>query len=604
MDKKLIEKVSDSPVEPGVYLMKNVKGHVIYAGKAMNLKKRLESYFVHTGVKDKKTEVLLKKITDFETIITTSEKEALILESNLIKRYKPRYNIILKDDKRYPSLCLNISEPYPYLSVKRKIKKDGSLYFGPYTYASAVSQTLKVINKTFKLRKCKTRNPQTRSRPCLNYQMHLCLAPCCLNVDKAEYNKIVREVILFLKGRTTELIKTIEKDMLQASEDMDFEKAASLRDKLFALKKVLEKQVIVSTDFVDRDVIALAGTKERSVITILFVRSGFLVGTRNVVLQETLASDSESMSSFIRQFYHEDRFVPAELSMAIQPEDKELLEDWLKTIKGRKVKILIPKRGEKIKLVALAVRNAEKALKDSIDSDKIISDMLKRLKKRLNIQKLPERIECFDNSNISGTSPVAGVVVYKNGAPDKSSYRKYKIRSNQKSDDYAYMNEVLNRRFKNRSSSELPDLLMVDGGKGQLNIALSVLKELGIEGEFDVIGIAKKDGLKEEKEDKIYTPGRANPVNLGREGDLLLFLQKIRDEAHRFAISFHRKQRRSKQIRSELDGIPGIGEKRKKMLLTHFKSIRKIRAADINELSSLSGMNRKIAQTLKSHLGA
>jgi len=482
MDNKLIEKVSDSPAEPGIYLMKDTKGHVIYAGKARNLKKRLESYFVRTSKKDKKTEVLIKKITDFDTIITTSEKEALILESNLIKQYKPRYNIILKDDKRYPSLCLNIKEQFPYLSIKRKIKKDGSLYFGPYTSASAVSHTLKVINKTFKLRKCKTRNPQTRSRPCLNYQMHLCLAPCCLNVEKIEYEKIVQEVILFLKGRTTELIKTIEKDMLQASADMDFEKAASLRDKLFALEKVLEKQVVVSTDFVDRDVIALTGTKERSVITILFVRSGFLVGTRNLVLQETLASDSESMSSFIRQFYHEDRFIPAELSMTIQPKDKELLEDWLKTIKGKKVKILIPKRGEKVKLVALAVKNAEKALKDSIDSDKIISDMLKRLKKRLNIQKLPEKIECFDNSNISGTSPVAGMVVYKNGVPDKSSYRKYKIRSNQKADDYAYMNEVLNRRFKSKPLSEFPDLLVVDGGKGQLNIALSVLKELGIEG--------------------------------------------------------------------------------------------------------------------------
>jgi excinuclease ABC subunit C len=604
LNKKLIEIVSTSSSESGVYLMKNAKGHIIYIGKALNLKKRLESYFVRTNAKDIKTKVLLKKISDIETIITGSEKEALILESTLIKRYKPRYNVILKDDKRYPSLCINPNEPYPYISIKRKIKKDGSFYFGPYTSSSALSQTLKVINKTFKLRKCKTRHFQSRSRPCLNYQMQLCLAPCCLPVDKAEYDKILQEVILFLKGRTHELINKIERDMLKASDDMEFEKAALLRDKLFALRKVLEKQVVVSGNFADRDIIALAGGKEQFVITILFVRNGFLVGTQNFILtSNTLASHPESMSSFIRQFYHQDRFVPAELLMTVCPEDKDLLEEVLKAIKGSTVKIFIPKRGEKAKLTELAFKNAQNALKDNEDSSKAVMDILKRLKKKLGTQHALERIECFDNSNISGTSPVAGMVVYTNGVPDKQSYRKYKIRSVQKPDDYAYMNEVLHRRFQSNSQEEFPDLLLIDGGKGQLNVALAVLKEIGIDGDFNVAGIAKKDSRKKETEDKVYIPGRANPVNLGREGDLLLFLQNIRDEAHRFAISFHRAQRRNKQTISELDGIPGIGMKRKKILLAHYKSIQKIKKAKLDEISSLPGMNRKTAKTLKFHLG-
>lgn len=582
--------------------MKNAKGQVIYVGKALNLKKRLESYFARSGSKDKKTEALITHISDFETIITTSEKEALILESNLIKRYKPRYNVILKDDKRYPSICLNVGEDYPHLSIKRKIKPDGSLYFGPYTSSSAVSQTLKVINKTFKLRKCKTRHPQKRSRPCLNYQMHLCLAPCCYPVDKAEYDKIVAEVILFLKGRTTELIKQIECEMHQASAKMDFERAATLRDKSFALKKVIEKQVVVSNDFIDRDIVACAGTRERSVFTLFFVRAGFLLGTRHILQDDILASDAESMSSFIRQFYHEGRFIPDELLLAIPLDDKDLLEDWLSTMKGKKVKILFPRRGEKAKLVGMACKNADRALQDSIDADRTIMDTLNRLGKKLNTERAPSRIECFDNSNISGTLPVAGMVVYQNGLPDRSSYRTYKIRSHKKSDDYAYMHEVLNRRFKNRSAGLLPDLLLVDGGKGQLNIAVSVLNELGLKDAFDVAGIAKKDSVKGEKEDKVYLPGRANPVQIGKEADLLFFLQKIRDEAHRFAVSFHRRQRRVRQTSSLLDGIPGIGPARKKTLLAHFKSIQKIRDAKIDELSSLPGMNVKIARTLKHHL--
>ena len=591
-------------MEPGVYLMKNAGGRVIYIGKALNLKKRLESYFTRNNKKDIKTTVLLNKIADIDTIITRSEKEALILESTLIKRYKPRYNVILKDDKRYPSLCINTNEPYPYISVKRKIKKDGSTYFGPYTSASALSQTLKLINKTFKLRKCKTRHLRSRTRPCLNHQMQLCLAPCCLHVDEKEYDGIVQEVIMFLKGRTPELLKTIEKNMLKASDEMAFEKAAMLRDKLFALTKVLEKQVVVSTDFIDRDIISLVGTEERSVITVLFVRGGFLVGSQHVLLAGALVSETERAGSFIRQFYIKDRFIPSEILMSVYPDDKELIEDMLTSFKESKVSILVPKRGEKATLVMLAQKNAENVLQDTNETSIALTDKLQRLRKRLGMRNLPERIECFDNSNLSGSSAVAGMVVYKKGEPDKRSYRKYKIRSVKKQDDYACMHEVLHRRFKGGHRNVFPDLLLIDGGKGQLNVAMDVLKKIGIDGEFTVAAIAKKDSGRNETADKVYIPGRSNPVNLGREGDLILLLQQIRDEAHRFAVAFHRTERTRKQTASRLDGIPGIGPKRKKILLTHFKSVRRIKRANVNEISSLPGMSRTSAEILKAHLGA
>ncbi|MCP4347483.1 MAG: excinuclease ABC subunit UvrC [Desulfobacterales bacterium] len=602
---------------PGVYLMKDAKGKIIYVGKAANLKKRVSSYFTKPGRSDLKTAILVDKISSFETIVTGTEKEALILEANLIKQYKPRYNVILKDDKRYPSLRLDTKNQYPSLEIVRKIKNDGALYFGPFPSSSSVYQTIRVINKTFMLRKCKTKDFRKRNRPCLNYQIESCLGPCCLEVDNEDYNEIVKEVVLFLKGKTPDLIKKIKKEMMAAADAHNYEKATVLRNRMFALEKTLEKQVSVTTDFMDRDVIAIARGNipepgndntpepgnERIVITMLFVRSGYLLGTRHFDFKETLANDSEMIGTFISQYYEKAYFIPKEILVPVSLEDAPLIEESLKNLKGKKVNIIWPRRGEKASLLKMSAQNAENRLKDLVASSAAEEDILVRLRKKLNMDRIPERIECFDNSNISGTNPVAGMVVFENGKPSKSMYRRYKIRTVAGHNDYAYMEEALKRRYgKGEKSEPFPDLLMVDGGRGQLNIAVSVIKQLELAGHFEIIGIAKKDEAKDETEDKIYKPGRANAVNFGREKDLLFFLQRIRDEAHRYAVSFHRSRRRASSMNSVLDAIPGIGKKRKQMLLKHFGSIRNIREATIEEISALPGMNSKAAEAVKKEL--
>ncbi|RLC26520.1 MAG: excinuclease ABC subunit C [Deltaproteobacteria bacterium] len=599
----LNDKFSGAPNDPGVYLMKDAEGKVIYVGKAKNLKKRLSSYFKQSRQINLKTRVLVKKVSSFDTIITRTEKEALILESNLIKQYKPRYNVILKDDKRYPSLRLDIKSQYPSLNIVRKIEKNGAQYFGPFSSSQAVRQTLKIIHKTFKLRKCKTKELKKRLRPCLNYQIGACLAPCCHDVDNKIYDEIVKEVVLFLKGRTPELIKKIKNQMTSAAKDQDYERAAMFRDKIFALEKILEKQVAVTTDFKDRDVIAIADSPEILLIALLFVRGGYLVGKMHFSFTKTISTKAEMVSAFIRQYYEKTHFIPQEVLVPIPLEDACVLEDWLTVINQKKVRILYPRRGEKAQLVKMAAHNAQNSLKDLAASTDAAIDISVRLQKRLRMDKMPEHIECFDNSNISGTEPVAGMVVFENGKPNKSLYRKYKIKTVDKQNDYAYMAEILTRRYgKGEKSKPYPDLLVVDGGKGHLNIAVSIIKKFKLEKKFEIVGIAKKDVKKGETNDKVYQPGRANAVNFGREGDLLLFLQKIRDESHRFAISFHRKRRDKKSILSILDSVSGIGKKRKETLLKYFGSFDNIRKATLEELVTLPGINRKIAEEIKLNL--
>jgi excinuclease ABC subunit C len=585
--------------EPGVYLMKDAAEKVIYIGKARNLKKRLASYFKNSGQLDIKAGILVKKINDIETIITRTEKEALILESNLIKRHKPRYNVVLKDDKRYPSLRINLNEKYPNFSIVRKIGRDNALYFGPFASAHAVRETLRTINKTFKLRKCKAKDFRTRTRPCLHCQMEGCLAPCCLDVDPAVYREQVNEAIMFLNGKTPNLIRKIKKQMETSARAREFEKAARLRDKIFSLERTIEKQIAVTTDFQDRDVFAIARSTECSVITVMSVRGGFLTGTRHYGFSEIISTGQEMIGAFIRQYYDRHPFIPDELLVSVDPEDANLIEEWLSAVNTKKVRIHQPRRGEKVKLVNLAVYNAQNELGHLIASRSAEMDLLLRLQNKLQMSKLPQRIECFDNSNISGTEPVAAMVVFEKANANTSLYRRYRIKTVVEHDDYAYMEEVLKRRFgKGQASKPYPDLLMVDGGKGQLNIALAVIKDLGLEGEFDIIGIAKKDEKKGETRDKIFTPGRANPLGFGRAGELLLFLQRIRDEAHRFAISFHRRRRKKRSLQSALDTIPGVGKKRKATLLRHFKSVKNIRAAGIEEIRALPGFNRKAAESV------
>ncbi|MBN1844024.1 MAG: excinuclease ABC subunit UvrC [Deltaproteobacteria bacterium] len=584
---------------PGVYLMKDANGRIIYVGKARDLKKRLASYFSKTAHKDLKARVLIEKIADFETIITSTEKEALILESNLIKRHRPRYNVILKDDKRYPCLRLNIKSPYPNLIIARKLQKDGALYFGPFTSAGAVRETLKVIHRTFKLRKCKGNNPKRRDRPCLNYQMGLCLGPCSRPVDPSEYRAVVDQVILFLKGRMPELIKHVKKEMEAAASRQDFEAAAAYRDRLFALEETLEKQVAATADFKDRDVVGMARQGRAVLIMVLFIRGGFLLGNRPFRFADTLAPDNEVISSFVKQYYENAPFIPKEILMSGAPEDKDLLEEWLEELKGEKVYIMMPKRGEKARLLELAAQNAEKSLRDHLNAALAEEGMLDRLQKALALSRRPERIECFDLSNIAGTEGVGAMVLFERGKRAPQGYRRYRIKAVSARDDYAMLREALSRRYKKREvEGSLPDLLIVDGGKGQLNSAVFVLKGLGLHGLFDLIGIAKKDSQRGETEDKIYKPGRKNPINLRKSPEALLFFQRIRDEAHRYVIAYHRKRRMITYRKSILEHIPGIGSKRRKNLLKHFGSLKRIRAASVEDLSTVPGMTRQAAQAV------
>ncbi|MBW1893984.1 MAG: excinuclease ABC subunit UvrC, partial [Deltaproteobacteria bacterium] len=435
------------------------------------------------------------------------------------------------------------------------------------------------------------------------HQMGACLAPCCLNVDPEKYREIVNEVVLILKGRTPELIQQVKAKMKVAAGSQDFETAAMHRDKMYYLKKTLEKQVSVTTDFIDRDVLALARTEEMSVITLFAVRGGYLLGSRHIHVKETLSTDEEIMGTFIRHYYDRMLFIPKEILVSALPDDTALIENWLKNIKGQKVSVKNPKRGEKARLLSMAFQNAENKLMETAASATAEKELLERIQNKLRLKNIPERIECFDNSNISGTDAVAGMAVFVKGRPDKSSYRKFSIRTVRKHDDYAYMKEVLTRRYGNASSRlPYPDLLLIDGGKGHLNIAVSVLKKLQLTGMFAVVSIAKKDETKGEGEDKIYKPVRVNPVNFGQDRDLLLFLQRVRDEAHRFAVSYHRQQRRATAMHSKLDTISGIGRKRKAAMLKKFGSIKKIRAASIEEISALPGLNRKVAETVKKTL--
>ncbi len=589
--------------DPGVYLYKNSQGTILYIGKARDLKKRVQSYFQTNRPHEPKTRVMLRQVATIETIATRTEKEALILESNLIKRHRPRYNVVLKDDKRYPSIRLNLKQPYPNLNIVRKIQNDGALYFGPYASSAAVKQTIKFIHKTFKLRKCRTKTFMSRTRPCLNYQMGLCLGPCCLNVDAGVYGAIVDEVIAFLRGRTPALVQQIKKEMQHAAARQAFEKAAVLRDKMFALEKTLEKQVCVTADFKDRDIVGMEHDDNASVIILLRVRGGFLLGQRTYPFEFAAGHFETKMTDFLQQLYGEQQEIPPEILVSHMPGEQALIESFLSERRGKRVRLVRPQRGEKARLTQMAVQNARRVLKEMADSAASNLVMLNRLKRFLQMERTPLRIECFDNSNLYGTQQVAAMVVFSNARPLKEAYRRYQIKASAKHDDYAMMAEVLNRRYsKSEGEAPLPDLLLVDGGKGQLNIALAVIDQLDLEGRFAVAAIAKKDESMGETMDKIYLPRRANPVQFGRHADLLLFLQRVRDEAHRAAVGYQRKRRKAHSLLSALDEITGVGPRRKKMLLQHYGSVAGIGRAAIEDLARQPGISESLARAIKSHL--
>ncbi len=588
---------------PGVYLMKDASGEIIYVGKAINLQKRVASYFQRQEAQGAKTALMVARVADIETVITASEKAALILESNLIKRHRPRFNVVLKDDKRYPSLRIDHNAPYPRIEIVRKTHKDGAVYFGPYSSAHAVRQTVKLINKTFPLRKCSDRTLGHRTRPCIHHQMGQCLAPCCLPIDPKAYRGIVKEVILFLKGRTPELIKRVRRHMLKASAAQEFETAAALRDRVAALEKTLERQVTVTTDFIDRDVIGISGSSDFRLVTVMTLRRGFLQGVRHFEIDHAAPEKGELVAQFLTQYYQLTHEIPVEVLVPRLPENNALLEETLSEWRLRRVRVLQPKRGEKRRLLEMAENNSENILRERLQKATREIALLEALKRRLRMDRIPARIECFDNSNLAGMNPVSAMVVFVNGHPHKAGYRRYTIRTVSSPDDYASMAEVLTRRYgKINPASPEPDLLLVDGGKGQVNIAVAVLEQLNLGGRFSIAGIAKKDAEKEETEDKIYLPNRANPVNLGTDGRLLLMLQQIRDEAHRFAVTFQRQQRTRSMLQSSLDKVAGVGPKRKALLMRHFGSLKNIRAATVTDLSELPGINSSLAKAIKQAL--
>jgi len=588
---------------PGVYLMKDERGKIIYVGKAGNLKKRLASYFIKQSHPDLKTGVLVKQIASFETIVTPSENDALILESTLIKKYKPRYNILLKDDKRYPSIRIDLESDYPCLQVVRKTGNDRAVYFGPYTSPGSVRDTIKIINKAFKLRKCLSDQVVSRSRPCLNYQMGLCLAPCCYPVDRQAYRKMVDEVRMFLNGRIYDLIRKFTDEMTAAAEKQAFEEAARLRDKIFALQTTVEKQIAVTRDFVDRDVIAISRNDMVAVLVVLLVRNGFFQAVRQFVFKDAISPDHEIVDAFVKQYYGKSDYVPKEIIVPLQLEDAPVFSGWLSEIKKTSVRVILPKRGDKLRLLSMAGENASTRLTRIMDEMAAGSELLEGLARRLQLKAVPRRIECFDNSGISGSNLVSGMVVFVDGKPEKKSYRRYTIKTVDLQDDYASMSEVLARRFKKgHQDTDLPDLLMVDGGRGQLNIAVSVIERLGLKNAFGIIGIAKKDVDRNEPTDKIYLPGRVNPVNFGKDMEAMFLLQRIRDEAHRFAIAFHRQKRGKTALHSCLDAIPGIGKKRKAALMKQFSSFQKLREATVEDLTATPGINLATARTIFSAL--
>jgi excinuclease ABC subunit C len=581
------------PDSPGVYLFKDLSGRVIYVGKAKNLRKRVLSYFRSPSGLPDKTSLMMKRASGLDYLLTSTEKEAFILESNLIKKFMPRYNVILRDDKRYPCLRFDIHEPFPHLSIVRRIKKDGALYFGPFSSANAVRSTLKFIERIFPIRKCKTRGLPKRTRPCLNYEMGRCLGPCTLHVPVSKYREVVQQVRLFLEGRNQELTAQLRRKMVEAGEHLEFERAAGIRDQIRAIEKTVERQHVVSTKMEDEDIIGLASKESMHQLVILFVRKGSLMGSRDYLFKNQPCDAAEVMEGFLKQYYRKETFIPKRILISEPVEDLLPITEWLSDLAGHKIVIYQPIRGEKRRLVEMAVANAEHLLNGRWESQK--EDLVSIAQTALKLKMPPHYIEGLDISNLQGNEAVGSIVSFVDGLSHKSGYRNYRMKVVNGIDDYGMMAELVERRV---SKGHLPDLFLVDGGKGHLAVVKKMLDRKENPGLPEVISIAKQDKHQQEKHDKIYIPERKNPIRLGADHPVLLLMMRIRDEAHRRAITYHRKLRGKHLKGSELDLIPGIGVKRKKILLTHFKDIRAIADATVESLVSVQGINRSLAERI------
>jgi excinuclease ABC subunit C len=604
------------PTKPGCYIYHNSDGKIIYVGKAVNLRNRVRSYFNSSHETDFKTRQLVANIADIEWIVVGSELEALILEMNLIKKHRPRYNIRLKDDKRYPYIKVRLQDPFPKVSVTRQMVNDGSRYFGPYTSVWAVHQTLDVLRRIFPYLTCDREITGQDARPCLYYDIKLCSGPCIGAVDRETYRQMIQDLCDFLDGRTDPIVSRLQDEMNQAAENLRFERAAALRDQIQAIDRVVEKQKVISNEQADSDVIAMARSNGEACVQIFFIRSGKLIGREYFILEGAADEpDTEVIEEFIKQFYSEAASIPGQVLLPQEVEEANIIQQWLRTRRGGpKVELIVPHEGTPQELVQMATENAVetlRSLKSQWENDtNRQSEALTDIQQALGLPDAPNRIECYDISNTQGTYSVGSMVVFEQGVPKKSLYRRFNIQSVSGPDDFASMEEVLTRRFRRYTSAQeergpgakpdasfsfLPDLLIVDGGKGQLGRAVKVLESFNLMGKVPVVGLAKQ-------EEELFLPGRSQSILLPRHSQGLYLVQRIRDEAHRFGITAHRNRRSKAGLASQLDSVPGIGPSKRKALLLKFGSIEAIKEASIEQLTEVKGITADLAHALHAHL--
>ena len=664
MNEKIQSVLNSLPHKPGIYIMKDGQGTILYVGKAISLYNRVRSYFQESTDLSPKNRSMVAKVEDIEFVVVKNEVEALVLESNYIKEYRPKYNVLMRDDKSYPYIKVSLTEDFPRVYRVRSFHHDGNRYFGPYTNSGAVDATLDLLNKLFAFRTCRydasTWAPPAQGeppegwrqkllpRPCTQYYIHRCIAPCVAYATREEYGAVIKQVILFLEGKHDEVVKSLQEKMQAAAENLNFEEAARMRDRIQAVERVLEKQRIISTEGQDdQDVIAFASGEDETCVMVFFFRNGKLIGREFFILQGTRdSSPGEVMASFLQQFYESSPHIPPELVVEVEPDDRAVIQSWLREKRKGPVTITAPKRGDKLRLIEMVKQNAREVLEQQrikwlTDSQKT-QLALEELQEALNLAAPPQRIECYDISNTQGTNSVGAMVVFEAGRPKPSEYRRFKIKTVEGPNDFASHQEVLRRRFRSvakhtttvsadvdvdagglsnvqftESSGEherhdhsasdgtptdaqlqhdwaLPDLIIIDGGKGQLSAAMEVLQELQID--IPTVGLAKEN-------EEIFIPGSPDPIILPRSSQGLYMVQRIRDEAHRFGITYHRKLRSDRTFKSVLDEIPGIGPKRKQALMKHFGSVRAMGAASVEDLAALDGMTRDAAEKVKEYIG-
>ncbi|MBI4389719.1 MAG: excinuclease ABC subunit UvrC [Nitrospinae bacterium] len=602
MQERISEILKQIPSLPGIYIMKDGQGEILYIGKAKSLSNRVRSYFQNARLLAPRTRIFVDKVRDIKFLTTKTETEALILESNFIKKYKPRYNVLLKDDKHYPYLRLTTQELYPRLEVVRRVQKDGAAYFGPYTMVKEIRETLRMIYKIFPLRQSSDElDGQPKRRPCLNYQMGRCLAPCAALVSPEEYAKVARDVALFLKGNPSDLLDSLKAKMQEASSQLRYEEAALFRDKIEAATSIYSRQKIISTSMEDQDVVGYSREKGLAVAQILIVRGGKMIGEKSFKMKTPdEMEEGEVLSAFVKQYYSREELLPSEIFIPHEIDEAEAVAEWLTQKRGARVRFTVPCKGKNRDLVRMAQENASFALRSEMDKDDVSARSLEELQETLGFRSFPETIEGFDISNISGAHAVGSMVFFKNARPEKSKYRRYKIGTVRGIDDYAMLRETLTRRYRRltREEAPLPDLILIDGGRGHLNAAYGVLQDLNLQDKIDLVCIAKGKFRNKLETDEVCLVGRKDPVLFRENSPSRFLLQRVRDEAHRFAVAYHRQLRSRKTLASPLEAVPGIGKKRRLLLLKRFGSLESIKRASLEELQSVQGITEALARKI------